>query len=64
LLLAQGRHKPAHFFVERLVVSSAAPWPHSQEVVARDFKDASPEDKFKITRANAARLYGFDAWSM
>ena len=37
------------------------PWPHSQDVVARDFKDASPEDHFKITRANAARLYGFDA---
>jgi hypothetical protein len=29
--------------------------------MARDFKDASPGDKFKITRANAARLYGFDA---
>jgi hypothetical protein len=39
----------------------ASTWPHSQEVVARDFKDASSEDKFKIT-ANAARLYGFDAW--
>jgi|SRR6516164_3411232 len=33
----------------------------SQEVVARDFKDASAEDKFKITHGKAARLYGFDA---
>jgi predicted TIM-barrel fold metal-dependent hydrolase len=52
--------------VDKLMWSSDYPhqaqtWPHSQEVVARDFKDASAEDKFKITRANAARLYGFDA---
>ena len=39
----------------------ASSWPHSQEVVARDFKDASAEDRFKITRGNAARLYGFSA---
>jgi predicted TIM-barrel fold metal-dependent hydrolase len=56
-----------HFIgVDKLMWSSdyphqASTWPHSQEVVARDFKDASPEDRFKITRANAARLYGFDA---
>jgi predicted TIM-barrel fold metal-dependent hydrolase len=56
-----------HFIgVDKLMWSSdyphqASTWPHSQEVVARDFKDASPEDKFKITRGNAARLYGFDA---
>jgi hypothetical protein len=28
--------------------------------VARDFKEASAEDRFKITRANAAKLYGFE----
>ncbi len=39
----------------------ASSWPHSQEVVARDFKDASEDDRFKITRGNVARLYGFDA---
>ena len=56
-----------HFIgVDKLMWSSdyphqASTWPHSQEVVARDFKDASAEDKFKITRGNAARLYGFDA---
>ena len=38
----------------------ASTWPHSQEIVARDFKDASPEDRYKITRANAAALYGFE----
>jgi predicted TIM-barrel fold metal-dependent hydrolase len=37
----------------------ASTWPHSREVVARDFKEASAEDRFKITRANAAKLYGF-----
>ncbi len=52
--------------VERMMWSSdyphqASSWPHSQEVVARDFKDASAEDRFKITRGNAARLYGFSA---
>jgi predicted TIM-barrel fold metal-dependent hydrolase len=55
-----------HFIgVDKLMWSSdyphqASSWPHSQEVVARDFKDASPEDRFKITRGNVAKLYGFD----
>ena len=52
--------------VDRIMWSSdyphqASSWPHSQEVVARDFKDASADDIFKITRGNVARLYGFDA---
>jgi predicted TIM-barrel fold metal-dependent hydrolase len=52
--------------VDRMMWSSdyphqASSWPHSQDVVARDFKDASPEDIFKITRGNVARLYGFQA---
>ncbi len=51
--------------VDRMMWSSdyphqASSWPHSQEVVARDFKDASAEDRFAITRGNAARLYGFE----
>ncbi len=50
--------------VDRMMWSSdyphqASSWPHSQEVVARDFKDASPEERFKITRGNVAKLYGF-----
>jgi predicted TIM-barrel fold metal-dependent hydrolase len=52
--------------VDRMMWSSdyphqASSWPNSQAVVARDFADASPEDIFKITRGNVARLYGFDA---
>jgi predicted TIM-barrel fold metal-dependent hydrolase len=52
--------------VDRMMWSSdyphqASTWPHSQEVVARDFKGANADDRFKITRGNAARLYGFDA---
>jgi predicted TIM-barrel fold metal-dependent hydrolase len=52
--------------VDRMMWSSdyphqASSWPHSQEVVARDFKDASAEDVFKITRGNVAQLYGFAA---
>ena len=54
-----------HFIgVDRVMWSSdyqhqASSWPHSQEVVARDFKDATPEERFKITRGNVAQLYGF-----
>ena len=52
--------------VDRIMWSSdyphqASSWPHSQDVVARDFKDATAEDRFLITRGNAAKLYGFDA---
>jgi predicted TIM-barrel fold metal-dependent hydrolase len=39
----------------------ASTWPHSQDVVARDFAGADPDDVFKITRGNVARLYGFAA---
>jgi len=51
--------------VDRIMWSSdyphqASSWPHSQEVVARDFQDASPDDIFQITRGNVARLYGFE----
>jgi predicted TIM-barrel fold metal-dependent hydrolase len=51
--------------VDRIMWSSdyphqASSWPHSQEIVARDFADASAEDIFKITRGNVARLYGFE----
>jgi len=56
-----------HFIgVDELIWSSdyphqASTWPHSQEVVAREFKDASAEDKFKITHGKAAPLHGLDA---
>ena len=51
--------------VDRLMWSSdyphqASSWPHSQEVVARDFKDATDDELFKITRGNVARLYDFE----
>src|SRR5579872_6950458 len=52
--------------VDRIMWSSdyphqASSWPHSQEVVARDFAEATAEDRYQITRGNVARLYGFDA---
>src|SRR4029077_7273083 len=52
--------------IDRMMWSSdyppqASSWPHSQDGDARAFKDASDEDRFKITRGNVARLYGFDA---
>ena len=64
--LSSGSPTGSFIGVDRMMWSSdyphqASSWPHSQEVVARDFKDASAEDRFKITRGNVARLYGFDA---
>ena len=38
----------------------ASTWPHSLEVIERDFVGVSEEDKVKICRDNAAKLYGFD----
>ena len=51
--------------VDKLMWSSdyphnASTWPHSQEVVERDFAGASTEDRHKITRGNVSELYGFD----
>ena len=36
-------------------------FPYSQEVIARTFEGLSDEDREKIVRGNAARIYGFDA---
>ena len=50
--------------VENILWSSDYPhtvstWPHSRDVVERDFKDVPAKDKRQIVRDNAARLYGF-----
>ena len=37
----------------------AATWPHSQEVLERDFQGIPEADKRKIVRENTAKLYGF-----
>ncbi|MCS6926526.1 MAG: amidohydrolase [Candidatus Binatia bacterium] len=37
----------------------AATWPHSQEVLAREFRHIPEADVRKIVRENAAQLYGF-----
>ncbi len=34
-------------------------FPHSQEIIAETFKDLTAEEKRKIVRDNAAKLYGF-----
>jgi predicted TIM-barrel fold metal-dependent hydrolase len=52
--------------VENLLWSSDFPhsasfWPHSREKIAEDFQDISEQDKRKILRDNAAKLYGFEA---
>jgi predicted TIM-barrel fold metal-dependent hydrolase len=39
---------------------TASTWPHSRDIIARDFKDVSEVEKRKIVRDNAAQLYGFD----
>jgi len=52
--------------VENIMWSSDYPhtvstWPHSREVVKRDFKDVPENEKRRIVRDNAARLYGLGA---
>ncbi|GIX47293.1 MAG: amidohydrolase [Candidatus Tectimicrobiota bacterium] len=37
----------------------ASTWPHSREVIARDFKDLGEEETRKIVHDNCAELYGF-----
>jgi len=39
---------------------TASTWPHSRDLIARDFKDVSEVEKRKIVRENAAQLYGFN----
>lgn len=39
---------------------TASTWPHSQEIIARDFKDAPADEKWKIVRENVTQLYGLD----
>jgi predicted TIM-barrel fold metal-dependent hydrolase len=51
--------------VENIMWSSdyphtASTWPHSQEVIARDFLGVPEEEKWKIVRENVTRLYSLD----
>ena len=39
---------------------TASTWPHSRDIIARDFKDVSEVEKRKIVRENVAQLYSFD----
>ena len=39
---------------------TASTWPHSQDIVARDFKDVPAEEKWKIVRENVTKLYELD----
>jgi len=39
---------------------TASTWPHSQDIVARDFKDVPAEEKWKIVRDNVTKLYELD----
>jgi predicted TIM-barrel fold metal-dependent hydrolase len=38
----------------------AATWPHSQEVLTRDFAEVPEADRIKMARDNMAKLYGFE----
>jgi predicted TIM-barrel fold metal-dependent hydrolase len=39
---------------------TASTWPHSRDIIERDFKEVSEAEKRKIVRENVAQLYGFD----
>jgi predicted TIM-barrel fold metal-dependent hydrolase len=38
----------------------ASTWPHSMDILARDFKDVPETSKWKIVHDNCAELYGFE----
>ena len=40
------------------VVYDLSTWPHSREVIERDFKGVPEDEKRLIVRGNVARLYG------
>jgi predicted TIM-barrel fold metal-dependent hydrolase len=39
---------------------TASTWPHSRDIIARDFKAAPEEEKWKIVRENVIALYDLD----
>jgi predicted TIM-barrel fold metal-dependent hydrolase len=39
---------------------TASTWPHSREVIARDFKDVPAAEQWKIVRENVTKLYDLD----
>jgi len=57
------RHAHECLGIENIMWSSDYPhtvstWPHSREVVERDFKGVAEKEKLLIVRDNAAKLYG------
>lgn len=62
-VLATGTTNREFVGIDHVMWSSDYPyqascWPHSQDVVAGDFKNAT--SVFAITRGNVARLYEFE----
>ena len=58
----QNRHQVG---VDNIMWSSdyphtASTWPHSQEIIARDFVGVSEDERWKIVRQNVIRLYDLD----
>jgi predicted TIM-barrel fold metal-dependent hydrolase len=62
---AFGIHNRHQVGVEHIMWSSDYPhtqssWPHSQEIIARDFADVPEEEKRQIVRENVMRLYDLE----
>jgi predicted TIM-barrel fold metal-dependent hydrolase len=58
-----GIHAREFYSVDRMMWASDYPhsdstWPRSREIVERNLEGTTAEEKRKITRANASRLYG------
>ena len=54
-----------HIGIDNIMWSSdyphtASTWPHSQDIVSRDFKEVPAEEKWKIVRENVTKLYDLD----
>ncbi len=55
------RHGEPHAHLGRLSRQhTVSTWPHSQEVIARDFAGVPEQEKQKIVRRNVIELYGLD----
>ena len=58
-LKVYGLVGPDNFMWSTDYPHQAATWPHSQEVLARDFSAIPEADRRKIVRENCAKVYGF-----
>ena len=60
-LTTMGYYGPKHLLWGNDYPHHEGTWPHSREVIEKQFAGISEEDKRKIVSENAAALYGFSS---